>query len=147
MLFVKRYVDNSFNFSVSTLTVFQSWFLKDSNVVFFSDIIRFIISTFFFLCFLFSLELEWQQISSSLYDSSKYSRWSKQCCSLDSFDSPSDFQLLQFLSQAHRDRCESSSTICITLIFMFPLQPALASMSMRTKLNICVTTKRATLPH
>ena len=27
------------------------------------------------------------------------------------------------------------------------LQQALASMSMRTKLNICVTTKRATLPH
>ena len=33
-------------FSVSTLTVFQSWFLRDGNVVVFSDKIHFIIFTF-----------------------------------------------------------------------------------------------------
>ena len=34
----------------------------------------------------------------------------------------------------------------LTLLVWNELQQALASMSMRTKLNICVTTKRATLP-
>ena len=33
-------------FSVSVLTVFQSWFFCDDNVVFFSDIILFITFTF-----------------------------------------------------------------------------------------------------
>ena len=35
-------------FSVSALIVFQSWFLRDGNEVFFSDVILFIISTFIF---------------------------------------------------------------------------------------------------
>ena len=48
MLFIEMCVNHSFIFSVSALTVFQSWFLKDRNVVFFSDIIFFIISTFIF---------------------------------------------------------------------------------------------------
>ena len=44
-------------FSVSALTVFSSWFLNDGNLVFFSDIILFIISIFIFsscvnVCFL-----------------------------------------------------------------------------------------------
>ena len=39
---------NSFIISVSTLTVFQSWFRIDGNLVFFSDVILCIVSTFIF---------------------------------------------------------------------------------------------------
>ena len=39
----------------------------------------------------FSLESEWQQVSSSLQDSSQYSDRSQQCCSLDGFHSFSYF--------------------------------------------------------
>ena len=39
MLFVGIFVDKSFTFSVSDLTVLQSWFLREANVVFFSDMI------------------------------------------------------------------------------------------------------------
>ena len=38
MLPVEICVVNSFIFSVSTLTILQSWFLSDGNLVFFSDI-------------------------------------------------------------------------------------------------------------
>ena len=49
-LFVRIFVTMSFNFSVSNLTVLQSWFLGEGHVVFFSDIILFNISPFnFFL--------------------------------------------------------------------------------------------------
>ena len=40
-----------------------------------------------------SLEFEWQQVSSSLQDSSQYSDRCKQYCSLNGLDSSSDFQL------------------------------------------------------
>ena len=36
-------------FSVSALTVFQSWFLRDVNVIFLADMVLFIIPSFF-LC-------------------------------------------------------------------------------------------------
>ena len=39
MSFVGIYVNKSFTFSVSVLTVFQSWSLRKGNVVFFSDMI------------------------------------------------------------------------------------------------------------
>ena len=42
-----------------------------------------------------SLESEWQQVSSSLQDFSRYSNRSKQCCGLDDLDSSSDSQLFQ----------------------------------------------------
>ena len=59
MLFVEICVNKSFIFSVSALTVFQSWFLSDSNVVFFSDIILFMISIFiFFSCVSLSVLFE-----------------------------------------------------------------------------------------
>ena len=48
MLFVGIFVNQSFTFSVSDLPVLQSWFLREQNVVFFSDMILFIISTFIF---------------------------------------------------------------------------------------------------
>ena len=48
MLFVGMFVDKTFIFSASLLIVFKAWFLRGGNAVF-SDIILFIISTFFFL--------------------------------------------------------------------------------------------------
>ena len=45
MVFVEMCVTNSFIFSVSALTVFQSWFLSHGNLVFFLDIILFRFST------------------------------------------------------------------------------------------------------
>ena len=42
-----------------------------------------------------SLEFEWQQVSSSLQDSSQCSGHSQQCCSLDGLHSSSNFQVLQ----------------------------------------------------
>ena len=48
MLFVGVFVHKSFTFSVSDLTIPQSWFLRESNEVLFSDIVLFIISSFIF---------------------------------------------------------------------------------------------------
>ena len=42
----------------------------------------------------FSLEFEWQQVSSSLQDSSQDSGRSKQCCRLDSLYPSANFQVL-----------------------------------------------------
>ena len=44
-----------------------------------------------------SLEFEWQQVSSSLQDSSQYSGRSQQCCRLDSLYPSANFQILQAL--------------------------------------------------
>ena len=48
----------------------------------------------------FSQEAEWQQVFSSLQDSSQYFCWSQQCSSLDSLHSSSNFQVLQSLYQS-----------------------------------------------
>ena len=45
----------------------------------------------------FSLEFEWQQVSSGLQDSSQYSGRSQKCCSLDGLHSSSNFQIHQSL--------------------------------------------------
>ena len=45
----------------------------------------------------FSLEFEWQQVSSSLQDSSQYSGHPQQCCHLDSLYPSANFQVLQAL--------------------------------------------------
>ena len=50
------------------------------------------------------LETEWEQVSSGFEDSFQYSDWCQQCCSLNVFDSPTDFQLLQPSVQAYGDR-------------------------------------------
>ena len=42
-------VNKSFTFSVSDLTFFQTWFLREDNVIFFLDIILLMISTFVFV--------------------------------------------------------------------------------------------------
>ena len=46
--FVGIFVYMSFTFSVSDLTVLQSWFPTEGNVVFFSDMILLMVSTFVF---------------------------------------------------------------------------------------------------
>ena len=45
----------------------------------------------------FSLEFEWQQVSSSLQDSSHYSGRPQQCCHLDNLYQSANFQVLQAL--------------------------------------------------
>ena len=45
----------------------------------------------------FSLEFEWQQVSSSLQDSSQSSGRPQQCCSLDTLHPSANFQVLQAL--------------------------------------------------
>ena len=59
----------------------------------------------------FPLEFEWQQISSSLQDSSQYSGRSQQCCSFDSLHQSCYFQILQSLFQAFVD-CTKSTNYC-----------------------------------
>ena len=44
-----------------------------------------------------SLEIEWQQVSSSLQDSSQYSGRLRKCCCLDGLHSAANFQILQAL--------------------------------------------------
>ena len=46
MLFVGLFVNRSFTFSVSDFTFLRSWFLREDNEVFFSDMILFMNSTF-----------------------------------------------------------------------------------------------------
>ena len=48
MSFVGMFVNKSFTFSVSNLTVLQFWFLRESKVVFFSDMILLMVFTFVF---------------------------------------------------------------------------------------------------
>ena len=44
-----------------------------------------------------SLEIEWQQVSSSLQDSSQYSGRFQYCCCLNDLHSAANFQILQAL--------------------------------------------------
>ena len=57
----------------------------------------------------FSLGFEWQQVSSSLQDSSQYSGQSQQCCSSDSLQPSSYFQILQSLYQSFGDYTKSTN--------------------------------------
>ena len=57
----------------------------------------------------FSLEFEWQQVSSSLQDSSQYSGRSQQCCCLDSFHSFSYFQVLSTVYNSSGDCTERAN--------------------------------------
>ena len=51
----------------------------------------------------FLLEFEWQQVSSSLQDSSQYYGRSQYCCSLDNLHLSCYFQVLQSLYQSFND--------------------------------------------
>ena len=57
----------------------------------------------------FSLEFEWQQVSSSLQDSSQYPSRSQQCCSLDALHSSSYFQVLKSLYESFDDCTKSTN--------------------------------------
>ena len=48
MSFVEILINKSFTFSVSDLTLLLSWFLSEGNILFFSEMILFMISTFIF---------------------------------------------------------------------------------------------------
>ena len=48
MSFVGVFINKSFTFSVSDLTVLQSWFLREGNIVFFSEMILLIVSILVF---------------------------------------------------------------------------------------------------
>ena len=48
MSFVGTFINKSFTFSISDLTLLQSWFLREGNVVFFSDMILLMVSTLVF---------------------------------------------------------------------------------------------------
>ena len=64
-----------------------------------------------------SLESEWQQVLSSLQDSSQYSDRFQQCCSLDCLKLSSYFQVHQSLYQSFVSR--APITIGINVTFMF----------------------------
>ena len=88
---------------ISSMLLFR-W----STLVFFIIII---IGEFFTpaLTDVLSLEFEWQQVSSSLQESSQYSGDSQQCWNLDGLNSPSYFQLLQFLYQSFGNCTKSTN--------------------------------------
>ena len=67
----------------------------------------------------FPLESEWQQISSSLQNSTEYSGWSHQCCSLDSLYSCSYFQVPQSLYQSLVTVPSMPISVGIIVIFRF----------------------------
>ena len=64
------------------------------------------------------LEFEWQQVSSSLQDSSQYSSRSEQCCHLDGLQSTSYFQFFQSCYQCFGECTKCMITIGIPIIFM-----------------------------
>ena len=70
---------------------------QDSNVIIIIIIIIISLLEFFTLVLAdgFSLEFEWQQVSSSPQDSSQYSGRSQQCCYLDSLNPSANFQVFQ----------------------------------------------------
>ena len=72
----------------------------------------------------FSLESKKQQVSSSLQDSSQYSGWSRQCCSLDILHSssfpipPVLVPIILWLYQAHKLQLVTPSFSC-SIVFQF----------------------------
>ena len=61
----------------------------------------------------FSLEFEWQQVSSSLYDSSQYSGHTSYFCSFDSLHLSSYIQVFQFLYQSFGDCTERTHQLLL----------------------------------
>ena len=57
----------------------------------------------------FSMGFEWQQVSSSLQNSSQYSSRSQNCCSLDGLHPSCYFQLRQFFYQSFSDCTKSTN--------------------------------------
>ena len=89
-----------FSINCTTFLVFYTFW--DSVVSSFGGLLFLILSSItpleFFTSVLadgFSLEFEWQQVSSSLQDSFQYSGRPQQCCHLDSIYPSANFQVLQ----------------------------------------------------
>ena len=68
------------------------WWRSRNNIIIIIIILEFFTSV---LADGFSLEFEWQQVSSSVLDSSQDSGRPQQCCRLDSLHSYPNFQVLQ----------------------------------------------------
>ena len=66
-----------------------------------------------------SLESEWQQVSSSLQDSSQFSGWSQQCCSLDVSTHPLISKSASLCTNPLVTVPRALITIDITVTFMF----------------------------
>ena len=75
MSFIGLFVNKSFTFSVSDLTVLKSWFLRESNVVFFSDMILQMVSILFFFlldhCLLLCVCSAWVIVMECLWSLSR----------------------------------------------------------------------------
>ena len=67
----------------------------------------------------FHWSLRWQQIFPGLQDTSRYSSRFQQCCILDGFHSPSDFQSSCFFSRLLEIVLSALATIAIDLTLMF----------------------------
>ena len=67
----------------------------------------------------FLLEFEWQQVSSSLQDSSQYSGRPQQCCRLDSLHPSANFQVLQAVQQFFSYCAQRTDHDWHNLYFMF----------------------------
>ena len=63
----------------------------------------------FFTHWWFLTEVEWQQVSSNLQDSSQYSDWSQYCCSLKGLYLSSNFYVFSSLYQSFRDCSKSTN--------------------------------------
>ena len=103
-LFSHSYSFTLWSARIATSTILQVLFLRITSTTTTIIIIwsfRFFTST---LADGLSLEFEWQQVSSSIQDSSQYSGRSQQCYSLDGPHSSSNFHVLQSLYQMHQSR-------------------------------------------
>ena len=92
--------------------IFTQWSARTSKSTRRQIIIIIITSSEFFTLVLtssFSLMSEWQQISSGLQDSPKYSHWSQQYCGQYGLDSSSDLQFLQSLLIALGDQSKCTN--------------------------------------
>ena len=76
----------------------------------------------------FQLEPEWQQVSSSLKNSSEHSGQSQQCCSLDDLHLSSYFQVIQSLYQSFGNRAEGTNYNCYHRHFHFIISQVMSSL-------------------
>ena len=86
-----------------------------------SDLLDFLLLRLFYSLWFFrlSLDSEGSQVSSGLQDSVQYSSRSTQCCRLEGFDPPTDFNFFPSLLQDPKDRSKLTNYMCNTLILLF----------------------------
>ena len=81
------------------------------------SLLALLLYTLILIIVFFLLKPEWQQVSSSIQDSSKYSKWSQKCCSLYDLNSSSAHQL--FFPSPLGPVPSEPNTIGITVTPMF----------------------------